>query len=34
LIGVFTLFGDSLKALFGTSETGVGDKLTEAMGKL
>ena len=34
LILTFTAFGDSIKALFGTSETGVGERLTEAQGKL
>lgn len=34
LIVMFTLFGDNLRALFGTSETGVGDKFGDAMGKL
>jgi pilus assembly protein Flp/PilA len=34
LIVIFTLFGDNLRALFGTSETGVGDRFAEAQGKL
>jgi|EndMetStandDraft_5_1072996.scaffolds.fasta_scaffold163630_2 pilus assembly protein Flp/PilA len=34
LILTFTAFGDSLKNLFGMSESGVGNRLTEAQGKL
>ena len=34
LITAFTAFGDTLKNLFGMSESGVGNKLTEAQGKL
>jgi pilus assembly protein Flp/PilA len=33
-IAAFTAFGGSLQALFGTSESGVGNKLTEATATL
>jgi pilus assembly protein Flp/PilA len=33
-IAAFTAFGNDLRNLFGTSEGGVGNKLTEAQGKL
>jgi pilus assembly protein Flp/PilA len=34
LIMAFTVLGNGLHLLFGTSETGVGERLTEATGKL
>ena len=33
-IAAFTAFGDNLRNLFGTSESGVGNELTAAQGKL
>ena len=33
-IAAFTAFGESLKAVFGMSESGVGNRLVEAQGKL
>jgi pilus assembly protein Flp/PilA len=33
-IAAFTAFGGSLQAIFGMSESGVGNRLVEAQGKL
>jgi pilus assembly protein Flp/PilA len=33
-IAAFTVLGGDLKTLFGSSETGVGTRLTDATGKL
>jgi pilus assembly protein Flp/PilA len=33
-IAAFTVLGGDLQTLFGTTETGVGDKFDDAMGKL
>ncbi len=33
-IAAFTAFGGNLQTLFGSSETGVGEKLEDAMGQL
>ena len=33
-IAAFTAFGNDLKTLFGTSETGVGNELVRAQGRL